>query len=99
MQRDMLCVSVDGLMCSAFTPSIMSDQYSVRFIPVVMASAATAKDCFVLELRLKKSEYPQIYTLKEKDTEGFRYNRYVHCLSALLGSPWIDLSLLGMCPY
>lgn len=67
---------VDELMSSAFTPSIHAYQYKVRFIPVAEQSPFhTILDYCVVEITLMKSEHHQIYTLKEKDMQGFTYSR------------------------
>jgi hypothetical protein len=64
-------------MSSVFTPPITSELYDIRFIPVTSGTAPLAlrRDWFVVELKLRKSHYHQIYTLKERDVNGFKYDR------------------------
>lgn len=40
-------------------------------------------DYYVVELKLKKSDYHQIYTVKERDAKGFKYNRLI-CVRYML---------------
>lgn len=42
-------------------------------------------DYYVVEIKLQKSDYHQIYTVQERDAKGFKYNRLaVHSIACAL---------------
>ena len=45
--------------------------------------AGVVDGVYVVELKVKALHYNQIYTIAEKDSEGFKYNRYLTWLSLL----------------